>query len=184
MEVLAREENGSPPLEFRTCPRRRWHVAFRRPRPSPRPESPVLGVNLGSLGFLTEVPLEDLYATLESIEQRCCNVEARSMVHCEVIRRGACVGMYDALNDVVLGKGTIARLNHCDVSIDGSVRFQLSGRQFDRLHSNRIDGLLAGRWRPNPYAFRRRVCGDACVGTLSDASPPRGTGHSANRDRS
>ena len=41
------------------------------------------------------------------------------MVHCEVIRKGACVGMYDALNDVVLGKGTIARLNHCDVSIDG-----------------------------------------------------------------
>jgi NAD+ kinase len=80
---------------------------------------PVLGVNLGSLGFLTEVPLEDLYPTLEGIERSCCNVEARSMVHCEVFRKDVCVGSYDALNDVVVGKGTIARLNHCDVSIDG-----------------------------------------------------------------
>ena len=80
---------------------------------------PVLGVNLGSLGFLTEVPLADLYPTLESIEQGCCNVEARSMVHCEVLRKAARVASYDALNDVVVGKGTIARLNHCDVSIDG-----------------------------------------------------------------
>ncbi len=80
---------------------------------------PVLGVNLGSLGFLTEVPLEELYPTLEGIENSCCNVERRSMVHCEVIHKGSCVARYDALNDIVVGKSTIARLNHCDVSIDG-----------------------------------------------------------------
>ena len=80
---------------------------------------PVLGVNLGSLGFLTEVPLEELYPTLEGIENSCCNVERRSMVHCEVVRKDACVARYDALNDIVVGKSTIARLNHCDVSIDG-----------------------------------------------------------------
>ena len=80
---------------------------------------PVLGVNLGSLGFLTEVPLEELYLTLQGIEDSCCNVERRSMVHCEVVRNGSCVARYDALNDVVVGKSTIARLNHCDVSIDG-----------------------------------------------------------------
>jgi NAD+ kinase len=79
---------------------------------------PVLGINLGSLGFLTEVPLENLYATLDSIEQSCCNLDIRSMVHCEVFRKDACVGTYDALNDAVVGKGTIARLNHCDVYID------------------------------------------------------------------
>jgi NAD+ kinase len=80
---------------------------------------PVLGVNLGSLGFLTEVPLEELYPTLEGIESSCCNVEARSMVHCDVLRKSAVVARYDALNDIVVGKGTIARLNHCDVYIDG-----------------------------------------------------------------
>jgi NAD+ kinase len=79
---------------------------------------PVLGVNLGSLGFLTEVPVEDLFPTLQSVEENCCAVELRSMVHCEVIRGDATVARYDALNDIVLGKATIARLNHCDVYID------------------------------------------------------------------
>jgi NAD+ kinase len=118
MEVLAREEMASHPLSF-VLVLGGDGTLLSAARAVSKAGIPVLGVNLGSLGFLTEVPLEDLYTTLESIEQRCCNVEARSMVHCEVIRRGACVGTYDALNDVVLGKGTIARLNHCDVSIDG-----------------------------------------------------------------
>jgi len=79
---------------------------------------PVLGVNLGSLGFLTEVPLGELYPTLQAIEDRCCGVQLRSMVHCAVMRRDSQIAHFDALNDVVVGKGTIARLNHCDVYID------------------------------------------------------------------
>jgi NAD+ kinase len=79
---------------------------------------PILGVNLGTLGFLTEVSVEALYPTLEAVEQGCCNVELRSMLHCEVLRGGASVGDFEALNDVVVGKGTIARLNHCDVYVD------------------------------------------------------------------
>jgi NAD+ kinase len=79
---------------------------------------PILGVNLGTLGFLTEVPRDELFSTLEGIEQSCCNTETRSMVHCKVMRKDACVGEYHALNDVVVGKGTIARLNHCDLYIN------------------------------------------------------------------
>jgi NAD+ kinase len=79
---------------------------------------PILGINLGALGFLTEVPLEELYPTLDSIENGSCTIHQRSMVHCEVSRRGSVIASYDALNDVVVGKGTIARLNHCDVYID------------------------------------------------------------------
>ena len=79
---------------------------------------PILGINLGVLGFLTEVPLEELYPTLDSIENGSCTVHQRSMVHCEVSRSGSVIATYDALNDVVVGKGTIARLNHCDVYID------------------------------------------------------------------
>jgi NAD+ kinase len=91
---------------------------------------PVLGVNLGSLGFLTEVPLENLYTTLQSIEDSCCNVDTRSMVRCDVMRQDTSIAQYDALNDVVVGKGTIARLNHCDVYVD---RLFVSRYQADSL---------------------------------------------------
>ena len=79
---------------------------------------PVLGVNLGSLGFLTEVSLEELFSTLDAVDQGSCGTEERSMVHCDVFRRDACVAQFDALNDVVVGKSTISRLNHCDVYVD------------------------------------------------------------------
>jgi NAD+ kinase len=79
---------------------------------------PILGVNLGALGFLTEVPLEILYPTLESIDKGSCGIDVRSMVHCEVSRSNTIIASFDALNDIVVGKGTIARLNHCDVYID------------------------------------------------------------------
>ena len=80
---------------------------------------PIVGVNLGALGFLTEVSLDELYSTLQSIDQGSCGLDIRSMVHCEVSRAGSVIATFDALNDVVVGKGTIARLNHCDVFIDG-----------------------------------------------------------------
>lgn len=91
---------------------------------------PILGVNLGSLGFLTEVPLEELYPTLDAIDQQCCGVEDRSMVHCEIFRANTCVESYEALNDVVIGKSTIARLNHCDVYVD---KMFVSGYKADSL---------------------------------------------------
>jgi NAD+ kinase len=116
-EVLARDEMASRPLNFIVVLGGDGTL-LSASRAVAKAGIPVLGVNLGSLGFLTEVPLEDLYPTLESIEQSCCNVESRAMVHCEVLRKGSCVAAYDALNDVVVGKGTIARLNHCDVYID------------------------------------------------------------------
>ncbi len=70
------------------------------------------------MGFLTEVPLDVLYPTLDSIDKHLCDIDVRSMVHCEVGRKGSIIASFDALNDVVVGKGTIARLNHCDVYID------------------------------------------------------------------
>jgi NAD+ kinase len=91
---------------------------------------PVLGVNLGSLGFLTEVPLEELYPTLEAIEQNGCEIDARSMVHCDVFRNAQRIAQYDAVNDVVVGKSTVARLNHCDVYVD---RIFVSSYQADSL---------------------------------------------------
>lgn len=79
---------------------------------------PILGVNLGSLGFLTEVPLAELYDTLAALDQNCCGVETRAMVHCDLVREGKCIATYRAMNDTVVNKSTIARLLNFDLFVD------------------------------------------------------------------
>ena len=118
VEAVAREEIAARPLRF-VVVLGGDGTLLSAARSVARAGVPVLGVNLGSLGFLTEVPLDELYPTLEAIETGSCGVEARSMVHCEVLRKDLQVASYDALNDIVVGKGTVSRLNHCDVYIDG-----------------------------------------------------------------
>jgi NAD+ kinase len=79
---------------------------------------PVLGVNLGSLGFLTEVPLPELYQALEEVDQKRATVEPRSLVQCELLRDGKSIMSYSALNDVIVNKSALARLNTYDLFID------------------------------------------------------------------
>ncbi|MGH9504973.1 MAG: NAD(+)/NADH kinase [Terriglobales bacterium] len=139
VETLGREEMASRPLSF-VVVLGGDGTLLSAARAVSKAGIPVLGINLGSLGFLTEVPLENLYVTLQGIEQSRCNLDIRSMVHCEVLRKGACVGSYDALNDVVVGKGTIARLNHCDVYID---RVFVSSYQADSMIVSTATGSTA-----------------------------------------
>lgn len=79
---------------------------------------PILSVNLGALGFLTEIPLSDLYPALEDWCNNCAGIEVRSMMHAEHIRNGKILREWDALNDVVIAKGTIARMGDYSVEID------------------------------------------------------------------
>lgn len=83
-----------------------------------RKGTPILSVNLGALGFLTEVPLADLYPHLEAWGRNCCNHELRTMLHSELWRDGKIYAQYDALNDIVVAKGAIARMGNFSVSID------------------------------------------------------------------
>jgi len=86
-----------------------------------RTTTPILSVNLGSLGFLTEIPLSDLYPTLEAWCTNCAEVEVRSMMHAEIVRGGKTIQQWDALNDVVVAKGTIARMGDFTVEIDSQL---------------------------------------------------------------
>ena len=81
---------------------------------------PILGVNLGSLGFLTEVTLAELYPTLEAAEKNQCAVESRSLMHCQLERGGKCVVSYEALNDAVVSKSALARIADFEVKVDGT----------------------------------------------------------------
>lgn len=78
---------------------------------------PILSVNLGSLGFLTEVRLEELYHHLEGWSKACCGLEERAMLHCELYRGGELISENEALNDVVVSKGAIARMGDFRVSL-------------------------------------------------------------------
>ena len=80
---------------------------------------PILAVNLGSLGFLTEVPLAEMYSTLEAVNQGHCPVEERSVLQCQLIRSEECIAQHFALNDVVINKSAISRLVDFDLLIDG-----------------------------------------------------------------
>lgn len=80
---------------------------------------PILAVNLGSLGFLTDVPLSELYDTLESVTKNSSTRESRSLLDCKVMRGSEALADFVALNDVVITKGTIARMTEVDVSING-----------------------------------------------------------------
>ena len=82
-------------------------------------DTPILSVNLGFLGFLTEVRLGDLYTTLENWCAGCHSLDERSMLHAEIWRQGVQLGSYEALNEVVVSKGDIARMGVFAVELDG-----------------------------------------------------------------
>jgi len=84
---------------------------------------PILAVNLGTLGFLTEVPLSDIYPTLDAVDAGQCPVEQRAVLDCTAYRGGQAVARHFALNDVVVNKSAIARLADFDLLIDGSLVF-------------------------------------------------------------
>jgi NAD+ kinase len=79
---------------------------------------PLLGVNLGSLGFLTEVPLASLYPMLEAIAQGRAAVERRALMQCQLMRGDTVRGSYFVFNDAVVNKTALARLNHYDLYVD------------------------------------------------------------------
>ena len=92
-------------------------------------QTPILGVNLGSLGFLTEVPLSELYTALEAWIAGTAIIDTRSLLHAELRRDGELLNQWDALNDVVLSKGAIARMGEFAVELDGQfvARFRADG---------------------------------------------------------
>ena len=82
---------------------------------------PIMSVNLGSLGFLTEVRLADIYTTLEGWCDNCCTIETRAMLHSELWRDGKLFVEHEARNDVVVAKGAIARMVNFTIKLDNQL---------------------------------------------------------------
>ena len=79
---------------------------------------PILGINLGSLGFLTEVKLDEVYGAFEALFSGKYQLEERVLLDVEVLREGAIAARYLALNDAVINKGALARIIELEVSVN------------------------------------------------------------------
>lgn len=90
---------------------------------------PILAINLGGLGFLTEVTLDQLYPALERLLEGHFVTERRMMMEVVVARADKPVATYRALNDVVINKGTLSRIIELEARVDGQYvsRFRSDG---------------------------------------------------------
>jgi NAD+ kinase len=82
---------------------------------------PLLGVNLGTLGFLADTGSEDLYAALEQVLAGAFSVESRMRLEVDVAREGQVLGSYLALNDAVIVRNAVSRLIDLETFADGMV---------------------------------------------------------------
>lgn len=82
-------------------------------------EVAILGINLGRLGFLTDVDIEKLEAGLEQLLNDKYMIEDRMMLEGKVIREGEVVNQVRAVNDLVINKGNFSRLIKLETIVDG-----------------------------------------------------------------
>lgn len=94
-------------------------------------EVPILGVNLGSLGFLTEITRAELTDVLAAVLAGNYAVSSRMMLDVAILRGGQLVESHTLLNDAVINKGTLARIIDMETRVDG-----------DYLTTFKADGLV------------------------------------------
>ena len=92
---------------------------------------PILAVNLGSLGFLAEISIDELYPTLENILAGKFEIENRMLLNACIWRNGEKIEDHNVLNDVVINKGAVARVINLQVLVNGQY-----------MTSYRADGLI------------------------------------------
>ena len=93
---------------------------------------PVAGVNFGSLGFLTEITLDELYSSLEAVLAGTAPIEDRMMLHAQTMRNGHPFADEIVLNDVVITKAALSRIIELSVAIGEHKAMRV-----------RADGLIA-----------------------------------------
>lgn len=92
---------------------------------------PLIGINQGRLGFITDIPLDHYAATLAPMLSGHYEVDDRSLMHAEVVRDGRCVFSALAMNDVVVNRGATSGMVELRIEVDGHF-----------VASQRADGLI------------------------------------------
>ncbi len=92
---------------------------------------PIVGVNFGSLGFLTEITLQELYPILEAVLAGKASIDERMMLQAQTMRSGQVIAERLVLNDVVITRAAMSRIIELSVAVDGH-----------RVMQVRADGLI------------------------------------------
>lgn len=79
---------------------------------------PIIGINMGRLGFITEISRSDLFDILEQIFSGNYEIEERSMINAQIFRDKHIINEYLGLNDIVIGKGIMAKISDFDLIIN------------------------------------------------------------------
>ena len=92
-------------------------------------DQPILGINLGSLGFLTELGLDELFGSLERVLDGEYTIERRVRLGVSLYRKSEQIGDYQVLNDAVINKGALARIIDLETHVDDQrvTNFQADG---------------------------------------------------------
>jgi NAD+ kinase len=89
-------------------------------------ETPILGINLGHLGFLAEIEVKDIFKSLEAVFNNEIGIEKRLMLQASICKNGSSKD-FTALNDVVITRGTLSRIVALKIYIDNSFVTSLRG---------------------------------------------------------
>lgn len=130
---------------------------------------PILGVNIGGLGFLTAVQKNELYEVLEKVLKNGCPIEERIMLSACVFRHSECISDYIVVNDVVVNKGALARVIDLETYIDSNLvaSFKADGLIVSTPTGSTAYALSAGG--PILYpTLRAIVLAPICPHTLSN----------------
>ncbi|CDF58198.1 NAD(+)/NADH kinase [Thermobrachium celere] len=83
--------------------------------------TPILGVNLGRLGFITEVEINDIYNALDRVLAGDYRIEKRIMIKADVFRENKCLKTFFALNDICITRGYLSRMVKLDAYIENNL---------------------------------------------------------------
>jgi NAD+ kinase len=88
---------------------------------------PILGINLGTLGFLSEADPDDLPEAVDNLLSGKYDIEERTMLEATLVRKGEPLASYTAMNDIGIAKGSFCRIIQCAVYVDDDYVATFSG---------------------------------------------------------
>lgn len=107
---------------------------------------PILGVNLGSLGFMTEIPVQEAFTAFESVLDSSARIDSRMKLTVRLFRDDRLELQDEVLNDVVINKSTLARINDHETWLDAAfmANFKADGVIFATPTGSTAYSLSAG----------------------------------------